>query len=330
MICRRIKFIAMLLTVGTASSFGQQVKSLRAVESVVDTGDAQPVISNVNFSKATVIDVHLRPLFTTTIRMPEAVSSIAVGAPTLFAAEHSDQEPRLVYVKPSTKNPAESNLVITMQSGETISMRLISEGSSTANAPVDFIINYKPQQSFFVGATDDLIKAAQESRQSAAKAMEIDPIDAALAGQAHVSTPDWHSGTLLDEKSKKAEPPSIVGALGEIRESSGRMLVAYSVRNQSNHWVEVLPPQVEISSPGSKDATKKKDKKHIVEAEQIAVDDYRINGRRLAPGQRIDGVVQFERPGFKQSQERLLLQIASASSADKPFLLPIPFVAPSK
>jgi hypothetical protein len=36
----------------------------------------------------------------------------------------------------------------------------------------------------------------------------------------------------------------------------------------------------------------------------------------------------FDRPGFKQSQERLLLQLASANSVDKPLLLAVPFVAP--
>src|ERR1700731_1786679 len=76
---------------------------------------SQPMVSDVTLSKAAVTDVHVKPLFTTTIRLPEAVSSVAVGAPTLFEAEHSDQEPRLVYIKPSTKQPAESNLVITMQ-----------------------------------------------------------------------------------------------------------------------------------------------------------------------------------------------------------------------
>jgi hypothetical protein len=327
MTCSRSSLIAMLLAMATASAFGQQISTQRPAEAAIAASVTQPMVSNASISKATVVDVHLRPLFITTIRTPEAVSSIAIGAPTLFAAEHSDQEPRLVYVKPSTKNPAESNLVITMQSGETISMRLISEGSSAASTPVDYIINYKPMQSFFVGSTDDLIKMAQESHEPSAKVKDVDPLDTMLAGQSHVSTPNWQSGASLDEKAKKSEPPSIVGALGEIRQSSGKMLVAYSVRNQSGHWVEVLPPQVEMSSPGNKDATKKKDRKRIVEAEQIAVDDYRVNGRRLAPGQRIDGVVQFERPGFKQSQERLLLQIASANSVDKPLLLSIPFVA---
>ena len=105
------------------------------------------------------------------------------------------------------------------------------------------------------------------------------------------------------------------------------MLVAYSVRNQSDHWVEVLPPQIEMTSPGAKEQLKKKAKKQVVMAEQVPVAGFRVNGRRLAPGQRIDGVVAFARPGFKQSQERLLLQLASANSVDEPLLLAVLFVA---
>ena len=284
---------------------------------------SQPVVSDVTVSKAAVTDVHLRPLFTTTIRLPDAVSSVAVGAPTLFEAEHADQEPRLVYIKPATKQPAESNLVITMRSGETISMRLISDGNSALNEPVDYIVDYKPQESFFIGSSDMVAPKSQEQSTE-----EKDSLDLALQGQARVSTPAWQSSTVLDETSSKTGSPSIVGALGEIRETNGRMLVAYSVRNQSNHWIEVLPPQIEVSSPGDKSEIKKKDRKHIVEAEQVPVNSFKVNGRRLAPGERVDGVVTFDRPGFKQSQERLLLELASANSVDKPLLLPVPFVAP--
>ncbi len=287
--------------------------------------NSQPMVSDVTVSKAAVTDVHLRPLFTTTIRLPDAVSSVAVGAPTLFEAEHSDQEPRLVYVKPSTKEPVESNLVITMQSGETISLRLLSDGSASLNAPVDFIVDYKPQQSFFLCSPDAVVR---KEEQGEATTRPIDPLDSALEGQARVATPAWQQGTALEMKPSKHEQPAIAGAVGDIREANGQMLVAYSVRNQSDHWIEVLPPQIEVNSPGDTKDIKKKDRKHIVEAEQVPVSDFRVNGRRLAPGQRADGVVTFHRPGFKQSQERLLLQLASANAVDKPLLLPVSFVAP--
>ena len=302
---------AMAIAFVTATAFSQLKNS-------------QPMVSEVTISNAAVTDVHLRPLFTTTIRLPDAVSSVAVGAPTLFEAEHSDQEPRLVYVKPSTKEPAESNLVITMLSGETISLRLLSDGSASLNTPVDFVIDYKPQQSFFIGSPDVMTKG--EGREKV-RSQPIDPLTSALDGQARVATPAWQQGTALEEKPKKHERPAIVGALGEIRAADGQMLVAYSVRNQSDHWIEVLPPQIEMSSPGDKSEVRKKDRKHIVEAEQVPVKDFKVNGRRLAPEQRADGVVMFDRPGFKQSQERLLLQLAAANAVDKPLLLPVPFVA---
>ena len=295
-----------------------------ALESGEARHDVQPIISEVTVSASTVTDVHLQPLFTTTIRLPNAVSSVAIGAPTLFSAEHSDQEPKLVYVKPSTAKASESNLVITMENGETISLRLISDGASALHAPVDFIVNYKPQASFFISSADGPPTQPKPSDQK-----KTDPLEQALDGQSRVATPSWQSGTAVSKKGTPVkEPQSIEGALGEIRDLHGSMLVAYSVRNQSDHWVEVLPPQVEMTSPGAKDELKKKAKKQVVMAEQVPVAGFRVNGHRLAPGQRIDGVVAFSRPGFKQSQERLLLQLASANSVDEPLLLAVPFVAP--
>ncbi len=295
---------------------------------VLDSGEArrdvQPMISEVTVSASTVTDVHLQPLFTTTIRLPDAVSSVAIGAPTLFSAEHSDQEPKLVYVKPSTPKASESNLVITMENGETISLRLLSDGASATHAPVDFIVDYKPQASFFIGSADGPPARPKPDQQK-----KSDPLDQALDGQSRVATPSWQTGVADVKKGTPVkEPQSIEGALGEIRDLHGSMLVAYSVRNQSAHWVEVLPPQIEMTSPGARDQLKKKAKKQVVMAEQVPVAGFRVNGRRLAPGQRLDGVVAFSRPGFKQSQERLLLQLASANSVDEPLLLTVPFVAP--
>ena len=89
------------------------------------------VLPNVEFnalSEATVQDIHLRPLYTTAIRLPHPVTTVAVGAPTLFEAEHNDQDPELVFVKPSTHDPAQSNLLISMVTGETVSVRLLSPG----------------------------------------------------------------------------------------------------------------------------------------------------------------------------------------------------------
>ena len=106
------------------------------------------------------------------------------------------------------------------------------------------------------------------------------------------------------------------------------MLVAYSVVNTSGQWIEVLPPQVELRSPDHEAGKKKKQKQTL--ADQVPVADFRLSARRLAPGQRADGAVEFSRPGFKQSTDGLVLEIATASAVDHPLLLQLPFVAPGE
>ena len=194
-------------------------------------------------------------------------------------------------------------------------------------SPVDFIVDYKPEQGLFVGSTDRAIEA--NDPVPLGKNERDSPLDRAFKYQSDVATPTWQHGSASDKKEKSGQPPAMLGALGEIKEEQGAMIVAYSVLNQSDHWIEVLPPQVQVSSPGDKDQQKKKEKKHIVLAEQIAVAGFRLDSRKLAPGARADGAVEFTRPSFKQSQEKLLLQLASANSVDKPLLLPLPFVAPN-
>ena len=104
------------------------------------------------------------------------------------------------------------------------------------------------------------------------------------------------------------------------------MLAAYSVVNRSDHWIEILPPQVELRSPNL-NAKKKRDQ---VLAEQVPISEYRLTARRLAPGERADGAVEFSRPGFKQSADHLVLELGTASAVDHPLLLQLPFVAPGQ
>jgi hypothetical protein len=270
-------------------------------------------------------------MFTTTIRLPEAVTSVAVGAPTLFEVEHSDQEPRLVFVKPSTKDAATSNLMIALESGHEISIRLISEGAA-GTAAVDFVVNYQPQQSFLIGSADPVVNQEGTVATGSPKQKTIPVIDLALEREANVATPDWAAGAPKRSRNSDAREPGkpMLAALGDVRADGDEMLVAYSVLNTTDHWIEVLPPQVEINSPGQELAKKKgKMKGRQILAEEVAVTDYRLNATRLAPGERADGAVQFSRPGFKQSKDRLMLELATASEVDDPVLLPVPFVAPA-
>ena len=314
------------LWIGVLSSAAQQTNT------VVGSGnEVRPTVTVLPLSGSTVTDLHLRPMFTTTIRLPEAVTSVAVGAPTLFEVEHSDQEPRLVFVKPSTKDAATSNLIIALQSGHEISIRLISEGAA-GTAPVDFVVNYQPQQSFLIGSADPVVNPEEAVARSSSKQKKIPVIDLELAREANVATPDWAPEVGKGSRNPDAREPGkpMLAALGDVRAHGDEMLVAYSVLNTTDHWIEVLPPQVEINSPGQ-ELAKKKDKKkgRQVLAEEVAVTDYRLNATRLAPGERADGAVQFSRPGFKQSKDRLMLELATASEVDDPVLLPVPFVAPA-
>src|SRR5277367_6938002 len=152
---------------GAVLSQAQQSTTIMATPA-----DVKPTVSDLPVSGNSVTDLHLRPLFTTTIRLPEAVTSVAVGAPTLFEVEHSDQEPRLVFVKPSTKEAATSNLVIALQSGQAISMRLLSDGDG-GNATVDFVVNYRPQQSFLIGSSDAVVHSTETVKEEKPRAVPV-------------------------------------------------------------------------------------------------------------------------------------------------------------
>ena len=100
--------------------------------------------------------LHLAPRYTSTVRMPEPVNSVAVGDPASFSAEHSEREPRLVFVKPITTKPAQSNLLITTTHGDQASLLLVSSGEANGEEqpPVDFVLRYRP-----AGRGDDFLDA---------------------------------------------------------------------------------------------------------------------------------------------------------------------------
>jgi len=318
---RLIAAILIPIALGAGDVFAQQ-------SNIHDVSSQQvnPTVLDLPITGSTVSDIHLRPLFTTTIRLPEPVTSVAVGAPTLFKVEHSTDDPRLVFIKPTSAGAAVSNLIIALKSGQEISIRLLSNGQ-TSTAPVDFVVNYEPRQSFLIGSTDALAKNAAAPSDPPVQAK---PIDVALRQQEDLASPQWVSGMERQDRNRSgaASTEPILVALGTVQNRGERMLVAYSVVNTSGHWIEVLPPQVELRSPDH-DAGKKKKQKQTL-ADQVPVSEFRLTARRLAPGQRADGAVEFSRPGFKQSADRLVLEIATASAVDHPLLVQLPFVAPGE
>lgn len=318
---RLIATVVIAVALGTGEVFAQQANIPN-----VSSQQVVPTVLDLPITGSTVSDIHLRPLFTTTIRLPEPVSSVAVGAPTLFKVEHSTDDPRLVFIKPTSADAAVSNLIISLKSGQEISIRLLSNGQASM-APVDFVVNYQPRQSFLIGSTDALVGHPATPPDPPAQAK---PIDVVLREEEDLASPPWVSGTEKQARNGggavSTEP--ILVALGTVQNRGQRMLVAYSVVNTSGDWIEVLPPQVVMRSPDH-DASKKKKQKQTL-ADQVPVADFRLSARRLAPGQRADGAVEFSGPGFKQSADRLVLEIATASAVDHPLLLPLPFVAPGE
>jgi hypothetical protein len=325
MLTRFMNLVGMTTAI-TAAALGQQVKTAG-----IATHDVTPAVSQLAISSSTVTDLHLKPLFTTTIRLPEPVTSVAVGAPTLFEVEHSDEEPHLVFVKPTSKSAAASNLVIALESGQEISMRLLSDGSE-GTAPVDFIVNYQPRQSFLIGSTDAATAQPTGTTHASAPEKKVSLIDQVIEDQSNIATPAWVPGLNKGAKTPDRKTPAkpMLAALGDVHQHGPDTLVAYSVLNTTDHWIEVLPPQIELNSPSVETDRKKDKKKGEILAEQMPIEDFRLSSRRLAPGERADGAVEFNRPGFKQSKDRLLLQLATASEVDDPVLLQIPFVAPGR
>ena len=259
--------------------------------------------------------LHLRPGYVSSVRVPEDVSSVVLGNPGAFKAEHSDAEPRLVFLKPTTSPPGETNALITTKTGHEISLHLVSSGNSNRSAAVDFVLEYdaphdflvQPSQPSFVIAesrslTPDPVPAPADNGASAANNRDL----LIQQGESH---PRWQGKELQI-------------AVGRVAEHDQQMIVAFSVLNASSKTIELLPPQIQLAG-----ISKEKHGKPL-KADPVAVQQYATTARRLPPRARADAVVVFERPSFKESREQMLLQVAQAEEVDHPVLVPIPFVAP--
>jgi hypothetical protein len=293
-------FIYLVATVGTAQT---------------ENGRVIPKITSLPIEEGEVTLIHLGPGYTTSIRFPEEVRSVVLGNPGSFKAEHSEAEPRMVFLKPITSEPSESNVLVTTKSGQEISLQLVSAGKGAVNARVDFVVEYHRRRSMVIDPETQSfviteIRPTSTIGSPGSDPPKPDPLARELKRQKGLSSPDW--------KGKE-----ILGATGESVEEHHQTILGFSVLNSSKRMVELLPPQLELSSGAHGKSSKR------IKAEPVAVAEYRMTTRRLAPGQRADGVVVFERPAFKESSERLQLQLAEAEQVDRPILLPVPFTATS-
>ena len=298
--------------------------------------------------------VEIAPHFVAAIRMPEIVNSVVVGDPALFQVEHSEREPQLVFVKALTEKPAESNLLISTTHGGEASLLLVSRGSEKSTSPevVDLRLNYKPTRGFLI----------QSDYPSAlvAKTVEVEPpLTAAVptaieagntksaagelkqAASVALDPPDLPATTGMDEllaRQQRAPLPPLYGehvpsesatgdrvraGVGEVLDGGERVIVLFSAVNPTAHNILIMPPQVQLG--GKVKSGKVIRHTRWATSEQLPMLGFRLSKRRLAPGERADGVVVFDRPPYKQSNETLFLQIAEAGAVDHPALAPIGF-----
>jgi hypothetical protein len=279
---------------------------------------SQPRVSELLIAPDIVSDLHLKPNFATTILMPEPVANVVLGAPTLFDEEHSEHAPELVVVKPVTDHAATSDLFIATRSGQHVSLKLISDGDAAASQPVDYLLVYKRPREFLI-PSDDPSDAFLADTPANTRPRSI--FETAFEDQQHIASPTWtvqHDPKL---------PSKIAASIGSVSADGNSAVVAFSVLNQSEQWIEILPPQIELNNAAAQPGKKAKKKQQSVLADQVPITDYRYTQTKLAPGARADGVVRFERPNFKQAQERLQLELATADAVNRPLLLNLPFTA---
>lgn len=281
-----------------------------------DAGKISPVLTTITMDPGTVAVLHLAEGYSTSVKVPEEISSVVVGNPSRFKAEHSESEPQLVFLKPTTELQCESNALITTKSGREINLYLVSRGKAASNSRVDFFIDYRSpesfgtiadRQSFLIPETRSLVaEAGSEPFNGAARRQAF--IAKELARQKSLSSPQWQGTELL-------------AAIGKSVQQEDEIILGFSVLNDSKRAIELLPPQLELSGAEPRSAVKQ------LKAEPLAISEYRITARRLEPGQRADGVVLFVRPSFKESSEKLQLQLAEAEQVDRPLVVVVPFTS---
>ena len=314
------------------------------------TTGIQTLIANRTEAARQVTVVKVAAHFVTAIRVPEAVTSVAVGDPALFQAEHSDHEPQLVFVKVLTTKPAETNLLISTAKGHEICMLLISKGEAGQRA-ADFLVNYRPERSFIIepstltpgisqtveatpfetvaGMTSSVnsrpilktgLPGTAKAFPSAPVSNQLHPLDDLLERQEHAPLPklyDQHPTT------KTGGGERIRAGVSEVIDRGEDVIVLFSVVNPQTHAILLMPPQVQLG--GETERGKLVKHARWTSAEQLPVIAYQLSTRRLGPRERADGVVIFERPPYKQSNETLFLQMAEAGAVDQPALAPIGF-----
>jgi hypothetical protein len=298
--------------------------------------EVRPQVAGRAVQEGQITVVYLAPRFATAIRMPDAVNSVVLGDPDSFTAEHSEREPQIVFVKPITAKAAQTNLLISTAHGYQANLLLISRGEAAGTQPdVDFMMRYCPAGRFVIEPSAPSLSIAQTVALPTSGQMAEPPkipspaaqnadaalgFDALLERQRRAPLP-----VLYGEKPGTAPPGKQIlkAGVSEVIDQGKEVVVLFSVVNVQNHAVELMPPQVQLGGKVKKGTIVRRSV--WSNSEQLPVEDFRMSQRRIGPGERADGVLIFQRPSFKQSNETLLLQVADSGAVDRPALAPIGF-----
>jgi hypothetical protein len=147
-------------------------------------------------------------------------------------------------------------------------------------------------------------------------------LDALLERQGRAPLPKLYSERIESDDSRGDR---LRAGISYVIDGGEHMVVLFSVINTGKKPILLMPPQVQLG--GKEKSGRLIRHERWSTAEQLAVIDFRLSRRRLAQGERADGVVQFERPPYKRSTETLFLQMAESGAVDKPALVPIGFGA---
>lgn len=314
-------------------------------------------VKDARDGKVTVVEVAAH--FVTAIKLPEPVNSVAIGDPALFQVEHSEHEPLLVLVKALTEKRAETNVLISSIHGRQFSLLLISGAGVTGPGKIDFVLQYKTATSFLV--EPDIVpfplvgqtKAINDqpapvdlsndgtNRPSAKVTVVPSTLRSSTDNSRSDARPSAATPPSLDvllERQKGARLPTMYGerieteaikgdrlrvGVSEVIDGGQQVIVLFSVVNASRHAILLMPPQVQLGGKIKSGRIVRHER--WAASEQLAIVDFRLSHRRLGVGSRADGVVVFERPPYKQSNEELFLQMADSGAVDRPALAPIGF-----
>lgn len=199
-------------------------------------------VATVTISPNEVTVLHLRPEFESSIRMPEEITSVILGSPGIFKAEHNEGEPELCLRQAGHQG---SCSIQSAGSDQIRSARYVGahqrRNTAGTSQPVDFLLEYRGSRSFLIGPTTASGEKSPEKPPSAAAEVNIplrtanlSAIELELAQQERVNSPAW----------TKWNGKQIETSIGDIRQWRNQTIVSYSIYNDSSQPVEIVPPQI--------------------------------------------------------------------------------------